>query len=71
MFNTTAECNRRSKIAPASTATHSTRRREEMEAATQLLEILGVDPVMTRSTVESLRRIQEEGVPAVGGDSVP
>lgn len=55
----------------SSTATHSTRRREEMEAATQLLEILGVDPVMTRSTVESLRRIPEEGVPAVGGDSVP
>jgi len=55
----------------SSTATHSTRRRVEMEAATQLLEILGVDPVMTRSTVESLRRIPEEGVPAVGGDSVP
>jgi 3-hydroxyisobutyrate dehydrogenase-like beta-hydroxyacid dehydrogenase len=55
----------------SSTATHSARRLEEMEAATQLLEILGVDPVMTRSTVESLRRIPEEGVPAVGGDSVP
>ena len=38
-----------------STAVHHVRRRQEMEAAVQLLEILGVDPVMTRATVESLQ----------------
>ena len=55
----------------SSTATHSTRRLEEMEAAAQLLEILEVDPVMTRATVESLRQVASEGVPTFGGDSVP
>jgi 3-hydroxyisobutyrate dehydrogenase-like beta-hydroxyacid dehydrogenase len=55
----------------SSTATHSTRRLEEMEAAVQLLEILEVDPVMTRATVESLRQVASEGVPTFGGDSVP
>ncbi len=39
------------------TAPHSLRRLHEMEATAALLEELGVDPVMTRATVESLRRI--------------
>jgi 3-hydroxyisobutyrate dehydrogenase-like beta-hydroxyacid dehydrogenase len=39
----------------SSTAIHRVRRRKEMEAAVQLLEVLGVDPVMTQATVESLR----------------
>lgn len=39
------------------TGAHSLRRLHEMEATADLLEELGVDPVMTRSTVESLRRI--------------
>ena len=45
------------------TATHSERRYAEMQAAAELLESLGVDPVMTRSTVESLRRMPAEGLP--------
>lgn len=47
------------------TGTHSVRRLHEMEACEALLDDLGIDPVMTHSTVESLRRIPEEGVPAV------
>jgi 3-hydroxyisobutyrate dehydrogenase-like beta-hydroxyacid dehydrogenase len=45
------------------TGTHSLRRLHEMEACEAQLAALGVDPVMTRSTVESLRRIPAEGVP--------
>jgi hypothetical protein len=41
------------------------RRLHEMEACQSLLESLGVDPVMTRSTVETLRRVPSEGVPIV------
>lgn len=40
------------------TAPHSRRRLHEMEASVELLAELGVDPVMTRATVESLRRIE-------------
>jgi 3-hydroxyisobutyrate dehydrogenase-like beta-hydroxyacid dehydrogenase len=43
------------------TAPHARRRLHEMEAAEELLRELGVDPVMTRSTVETLRRIHEGG----------
>ena len=32
-----------------------------------MLEQLGVDPVVTRATVESLRRVPEEGVPPLPG----
>ena len=46
------------------TGIHAERRLHEMEACQSLLEELGVDPVMTRSTVESLRRAQREGVPS-------
>jgi 3-hydroxyisobutyrate dehydrogenase-like beta-hydroxyacid dehydrogenase len=47
------------------TGIHAVRRLHEMEACQSLLESLGVDPVMTRSTVESLRRVPAEGVPVV------
>jgi len=36
-----------------------------MEASVALLTELGIDPLMTRSTVESLRRVVRDGVPAV------
>ncbi len=45
------------------TGPHAVRRLHEMEAAAELLADLGVDPVMTRSTVESLRRVPVEGLP--------
>jgi 3-hydroxyisobutyrate dehydrogenase-like beta-hydroxyacid dehydrogenase len=45
------------------TGPHAARRLHEMEASAALLAELGVDPLMTRSTVESLRRIAEEGLP--------
>lgn len=45
------------------TGPHAVRRLHEMEACQAQLESLGVDPVMTRSTVESLRRVPVEGIP--------
>lgn len=45
------------------TGVHHERRLHEMEASMELLDSLGVDPVMTRSTVEHLARIAHEGVP--------
>jgi 3-hydroxyisobutyrate dehydrogenase-like beta-hydroxyacid dehydrogenase len=45
------------------TGPHALRRFHEMEASAALLTELGVDPLMTRSTIESLRRITEEGLP--------
>ena len=48
------------------TGRHAVRRLHEMEAAAELLADLGVDPVMTAATVESLRRIPTEGVPHIG-----
>ncbi len=47
----------------AGTRTHALRRLHEMEASGQLLEDLGVDPLMTRSTAESLRRMATEELP--------
>lgn len=49
------------------TATHSARRTAEMEAAIELLESLGVDPVMTRATTERHRRMPAEGLPELPG----
>ena len=49
----------------AGTKPHALRRLHEMEAATELLESLGIDPVMTRSTVETLRRMPGETLPDV------
>jgi 3-hydroxyisobutyrate dehydrogenase-like beta-hydroxyacid dehydrogenase len=40
------------------TGPHALRRLHEMEATAELLAELGVDPLMTRGTVESLRRIE-------------
>ena len=39
------------------THAHALRRLHEMEASTELLRSLDVDPIMTRSTAENLRRI--------------
>jgi len=36
-----------------------------MEASMAMLNELGVDPIMTRATVENLRRIPEEGLPEI------
>ena len=47
----------------AGTGIHHERRLHEMEASMELLESLGVDPVMTRSTVDHLARTAEQGVP--------
>ncbi len=47
------------------TATHSARRTAEMEAAIELLESLGVDPVMTRAATEHHRRMPAEGLPGL------
>jgi 3-hydroxyisobutyrate dehydrogenase-like beta-hydroxyacid dehydrogenase len=49
------------------TGVHAARRVHEMEASAAMLESLGVDPVMTRATVESLRRAVADGVPEVPG----
>jgi 3-hydroxyisobutyrate dehydrogenase-like beta-hydroxyacid dehydrogenase len=50
------------------TGTHALRRLHEMEATEALLRELGVDPVMTTSTAESLRRlVAGEDLPAVPG----
>jgi len=45
------------------TGPHALRRFHEMEASGALLAELGVDPLMTRATIESLRRITAEGLP--------
>jgi 3-hydroxyisobutyrate dehydrogenase-like beta-hydroxyacid dehydrogenase len=47
------------------TGQHAARRVHEMEACASLLESLGVEPVMTRATVEALQRAASEGVPDV------
>ena len=47
------------------TGPHAQRRLHEMEASAALLEELGVDPLMTRSTVESLKRVIRDGLPAI------
>ncbi len=47
------------------TETHALRRLHEMQASQALLEELGIDPVMTRSTVASHKQVLEKGVPPV------
>lgn len=47
------------------TGLHAKRRLHEMEASAQLLQDLGVDPVMTRGTVENLRRVLDQGLPPI------
>lgn len=47
------------------TGTHALRRMHEMEASMALLQELGVDPIMTRSTVQSHKQVLEKGVPVI------
>ena len=47
------------------TGTHAARRLHEMQASEQLLQELGVEPVMTRGTVENLRRLLDQGLPPI------
>lgn len=47
------------------TGAHAERRCHEMEAASELLTELGVEPVMTDSTVQSLRDVGRLGIPHV------
>lgn len=47
------------------TGVHALRRLHEMEASMALLEELGVDPIMTRSTVRSHEMVLEKGVPEI------
>lgn len=44
---------------------HAVRRLHEMEAALAMLQELGVEPIMTRATVENLRRIPAQGLPQI------
>lgn len=47
------------------TGPHAARRLHEMKAAEQLLQELGVEPVITRGTVENLRRVLAQGLPPI------
>ena len=47
------------------TAPHAVRRLHEMEASAALLAELGVDPVMTRATVDALRTVNDRPLPAI------
>ncbi len=49
----------------AGTGPHALRRMHEMEASEALLKELGVDPVMTRSTVQSLKNVLQDGLPEI------
>jgi 3-hydroxyisobutyrate dehydrogenase-like beta-hydroxyacid dehydrogenase len=49
------------------TGDHASRRVDEMEASAELLESLGVEPLMTRATIASLQRAERDGVPDVPG----
>lgn len=44
---------------------HAARRLHEMEASLAMLEELGIEPVMTRATVENLRQIPNLGLPDI------
>jgi len=44
---------------------HAVRRLHEMEASMALLQELAVEPLMTRGTVENLKKIPEEGIPDI------
>jgi 3-hydroxyisobutyrate dehydrogenase-like beta-hydroxyacid dehydrogenase len=47
------------------TEIHAARRVHEMEASKALLVELGIDPVMTRATIESLKAVLDKGVPNI------
>ena len=42
---------------------HVVRRLHEMDATAEFLAELGVEPVMTRATIEHLQRLAGEGLP--------
>lgn len=44
---------------------HAVRRLHEMKASMAMLKEFGVDPLFTKATVESLRRIPKEGLPYI------
>ena len=48
--------------------THVVRRLHEMDSTARFLDELGVEPVMTRATVEHLRRLAGEGLPPLPRD---
>jgi 3-hydroxyisobutyrate dehydrogenase-like beta-hydroxyacid dehydrogenase len=52
------------------TASHASRRLEEMEAARDLLLELGVPPLMTNAIITQLRRLQVEGMPEFNLQSI-
>lgn len=47
------------------TETHAKRRLDEMQASAELLAELGQDPLMTRATLENLKRVLEHGIPDI------
>ncbi len=47
------------------TKPHAVRRLHEMCAAGELLDALGVEPVMTRATIETLQRMADETLPDI------
>lgn len=47
------------------TQLHAVRRLHEMEASLALLEELAVEPLMTRGTVENLKKVPVEGIPDI------
>ncbi len=47
------------------TGTHAARRRDEMRAAAEMLEELGVGSAMARATVDNLTSVLADGVPEV------
>ena len=49
------------------TGVHAARRLHEMQASASQLQELGVEPLMTNSTVGSLQKVLEQGVPKVPG----
>lgn len=51
------------------TGPHAVRRLHEMEACATMLVELGIDPVMTDATVESLHRVIANGLPPIPSES--
>lgn len=53
----------------ASNGLHGARRTDEMRASSRLLEELGVEPLMTRSTAEVLSEVASLGLPGIPTES--
>ena len=45
------------------TQLHARRRRDEMDAASQLLSELGIDPLMAAATRDNLDAVEAKGIP--------